>query len=260
MSTPFVAPAVCRVRRLSHLHPNTSKTTLCLRERVNSTPDSNATCTSVYPAFALLFPSPSPWPTPRTSSRKSAAHRTPQPKHPLFPITHTPLSTLAQAFSITYEGDDAPRAYLYKDGAATATFPSGDSYTGGYLNRRKHGPSCTYTFTSISPASIYQGSYVDGQREGEGSLTYPDGSVYRGSFKGGQRHGWGRYAYSNGDVWVGQWEAGKKEGPGTYLYKRDGSRFDGTWVNGECSDGRWSYFQQKRFTAEVRSNRVTQYA
>ena len=58
---------------------------------------------------------------------------------------------------------------------------------------------------------------------------------------------------------MGEWVEGKKEGPGTYIYKRDGSQFDGVWSGGECSDGRWSYYQQRHCTAEVRNHRVTQY-
>ena len=163
-----------------------------------------------------------------------------------------------QLFTVTYDGDDVARGYLFKDNPATSTFPNQDTYVGPYLNRLKHG-SATYTFTSVSPTTAYTGTYSAGQRDGQGTMAYPDGSTYAGQWKAGLREGWGRYTYKNGDVWVGEWKAGKKAGAGTYVYRRDGSSFDGQWTDGKCSEGTWSYHQQQQHRAEVKGNVVTRY-
>ena len=182
--------------------------------------------------------------------------------HCLFAQPVFPLSLLClaeQAFSVQYEGEEASRPYLLKDGSATATFPNTDSYTGGYVERRKHGSKAVYKFASCSANAQYEGSYVSGQRQGQGSLSYPDGSLYSGEWAAGKREGWGRYVYSNGDVWVGEWKDGLRHGSGVYCYRRDGSQFSGVWQQGQCRQGVWSYLAGTERKAEVKDGKVTRY-
>ena len=176
-----------------------------------------------------------------------------------------PISSSPQPFSIQYDGEDAPKPYLYKDGKATATFSNTDTYTGLYTNKTKHTstqpntPPSTYTFNSISPTTAYTGHYTNNQRHGHGTLSYPDGSTYAGQWAAGLRDGYGRYTYANGDVWVGAWRGGKRDGEGVYVWRRDGSQFSGEWKGGECVDGVWSHYAGKERRAEVKNGLVTRY-
>jgi len=49
------------------------------------------------------------------------------------------------------------------------------------------------------PTAIkYDGSWKDGQRNGMGTATYPDGTVYTGSFADGLRDGTGKITMPDG--------------------------------------------------------------
>ena len=49
----------------------------------------------------------------------------------------------------------------------------------------------------------------DGQRHGQGTLTYNDGPTYRGKWKDGKRHGQGTMTSANGTKRTGEWNDGK---------------------------------------------------
>ena len=62
---------------------------------------------------------------------------------------------------------------------------------------------------------VYKGSFVNGEREGKGVETYPDGDFYNGSFKNGLKHGRGRYTFAaarTGRFFEGPWENGEFKG------------------------------------------------
>ncbi|KAM5275600.1 radial spoke head 1 homolog isoform 4-T4 [Hipposideros larvatus] len=47
------------------------------------------------------------------------------------------------------------------------------------------------------------------------------------------RHGHGVYYYVNRDTYTGDWLAHQRHGQGTYVYAETGSKYVGTWVNGQ---------------------------
>lgn len=47
------------------------------------------------------------------------------------------------------------------------------------------------------------------------------------------RHGHGVYYYVNNDTYTGEWLAHQRHGQGTYVYAETGSKYVGTWVNGQ---------------------------
>lgn len=73
--------------------------------------------------------------------------------------------------------------------------------------------------------------YEDGERNGSGTLTFPNGDVYVGrlivslppeishsnlcvlllEFKAGKRSGKGKYTYSSGNIYDGEWVNDKKQ-------------------------------------------------
>jgi hypothetical protein len=64
----------------------------------------------------------------------------------------------------------------------------------------------------------YEGSWIQGVRQGHGIREYLNGERYEGDFVAGARHGHGRYSFTNGDVYAGEWVDDRRTGHGTYFY------------------------------------------
>ena len=64
----------------------------------------------------------------------------------------------------------------------------------------------------------YEGSFVNGKREGKGVYIYQNGDKYEGEFKRGKKDGEGKYTYHNGNVYEGKWKEDEKCGVGTYYF------------------------------------------
>ena len=89
-----------------------------------------------------------------------------------------------------------------RDGMGTMKFVCGDSYCGDWKADKRHGNGVYKFSTEESNANgdldvgklntrnaklycrggRYEGQWVDGKREGEGTMTYADGSVYCGKW------------------------------------------------------------------------------
>jgi len=74
----------------------------------------------------------------------------------------------------------------------------------------------------------YVGEIENGEPNGQGTLTKPNGDKYVGEFRDGKRNGQGTYTWSNGDKYEGEWKDGKRIGQGTF-----------TWANGNKYEGEW---------------------
>lgn len=162
-------------------------------------------------------------------------------------------------FVIQFDGEDATRAYLHRDGKATATYSNGDTYVGNFVNGNKHDPRATYQFTSLNETSNYVGGYEKGLRHGQGNMTYPDQSTYNGQWVNGQREGHGVYVYPNGDQYIGSWRNDQRDGEGRYLFAKDRTEFVGVWTNGVCTDGQWEVYAGKAYVAQVKQGQVIGY-
>ncbi len=55
----------------------------------------------------------------------------------------------------------------------------------------------------------YEGEYQNGNFNGQGIATLPDGSKYVGEFKDGKFHGQGTFTLSDGTVYKGIWKKGE---------------------------------------------------
>ena len=51
----------------------------------------------------------------------------------------------------------------------------------------------------------YAGNFVKGMKEGNGTLTWPDGGEYKGEFKKNFIHGKGTQKWADGRVYEGDW-------------------------------------------------------
>ena len=73
----------------------------------------------------------------------------------------------------------------------------------------------------LSDGSKYVGEYKDGEKNGQGTSTFPDGWKYVGEFKYGKKNGQGTYTWSDGDKEVGEWK--KNELWNGTMYDKDGN-------------------------------------
>ena len=107
---------------------------------------------------------------------------------------------------------------------------NGGHFVGGLLAGRPHGTGQYWAPDGGNLRLEYDGEWVQGRREGSGTMYYRSGEWYRGSFLANDRHGSGQYEYRNRDVYVGEWHVGRRRGLGT-LYYANGDCYVGFWMN-----------------------------
>ena len=106
----------------------------------------------------------------------------------------------------------------------------GDSkliYEGEFKNGLFHGFG-----TITSPDSKYIGEYIDGRRNGKGTLVIFDTYKYVGEFKNNQKEGKGTLTKQDGSTYVGEFKNDRENGQGTYTYP-DGKKLTGLFQNGK---------------------------
>ena len=75
----------------------------------------------------------------------------------------------------------------------------------------------------------YEGEWENGEMEGQGIFTLPDGMKYMGEFKNGKNHGQGTFIFSDGRKYAGEFKKGK---PWNITeYDKDGNII-GKYING----------------------------
>ena len=96
--------------------------------------------------------------------------------------------------------------------------------------------SKVYVSNQLYHGAIYSG-YVNKLRQpdGKGTMKYSDGSEYTGDWVNGVRQGQGTMTYDNG-IYDGEWQNDKKNGKGTYTWN-DGKKYDGAYVD-DVRDGK----------------------
>jgi hypothetical protein len=87
----------------------------------------------------------------------------------------------------------------------------------------------TMKYTGYCPKT-YVGDWVNGVREGHGSLLFKDGiRSYIGEWANDKKHGTGTSNYFNGQVHTGSWRHGKMHGHGVLVHP-DGAVYEDTSV------------------------------
>ncbi|XP_060496519.1 radial spoke head 1 homolog isoform X1 [Panthera onca] len=145
----------------------------------------------------------------------------------------------------TYEG-----SYQHgkRHGQGIYKFKSGARYIGEYVKNKKHGRG-TFIYPDGSRYEVFQksaGTCSEVSRRGqsvreESTRRRRLAKVWRpvtrsrctGEWADDQRHGYGVYYYVNNDTYTGEWFAHQRHGQGTYFYAETGSKYVGTWVNGQ---------------------------
>ena len=114
-------------------------------------------------------------------------------------------------------------------------------YVGEIVANKPHGKGIIYYKSDDSNNRVsYDGDWVNGKRDGYGTITWKDGDKYVGNWKDDKENGYGTYYYSDGDKYVGNWKDGEENGYGTYYYD-NGDRREGYWVAGN-ENGRFTYY------------------
>ena len=131
----------------------------------------------------------------------------------------------------------------------------GDDLFIGFLEKNSRqfqtpNPKCGILFNK--KGEYYEGSFVNGQKEGEGKIIYKNGTIYEGSLKHNRHHGFGKLTQLDGEIFIGEWKEGKIHGNGK-RYHSNGDKYIGSYINnirngqghytfanGDSYEGNWS--------------------
>lgn len=86
----------------------------------------------------------------------------------------------------------------------------------------------------LANGAVYEGETSNGQPNGKGVRSDPDGGSYSGNFQNGIPDGMGEYHYTSGDVYNGQFSGGLMNGWGILNYM-NGNKYEGNWLNSQFS-------------------------
>jgi len=121
-------------------------------------------------------------------------------------------------------------------GVGKISWPDGSIYEGSVQNGVRNGKG---KFFSVgSNKFVYDGEWSNGVFHGYGVCYFGEfGCEYRyeGYFVQGQREGKGTMYYASGNIYEGDWHEGKRHGKGKFTWKENGSYYVGEFVNGEMS-------------------------
>ncbi|MCG8672607.1 MAG: hypothetical protein MI867_24610, partial [Pseudomonadales bacterium] len=88
----------------------------------------------------------------------------------------------------------------------------------------------TIQVINYSDGSQYKGQLSDGERNGEGSMSWANGDQYQGQWKNDLPHGYGKKTYVDSSVYEGDFVKGNQHGKGLFTYP-DGTTYKGDWRN-----------------------------
>ena len=150
-------------------------------------------------------------------------------------------------------------------------------FEGQFVNNIVNGTGQHYYTSTMMGGSDFKGTFIDGRKEGFGTLTYKDGTVvykgtyvkdqwhgvgewqdlygtwYKGDFENGRRTGNGEVQLSNGNFYKGMFENGKYHGKGV-LVKRN-TVCDGYFENGKYLESDLERVQRLKLEEEERKRR-----
>ncbi|HUD01709.1 MAG TPA: hypothetical protein VMR37_05245 [Rhabdochlamydiaceae bacterium] len=110
--------------------------------------------------------------------------------------------------------------------------PSYQRYEGEFVNGLRQGQG-TMSWTN---GNIYEGGWENNDRQGRGHIIYADGRDYQGAYDKNQIHGQGVMRYPDGGVYSGSWERTSAHGEGKRTYP-DGSYDEGNFRQGQLLEG-----------------------
>ena len=112
-------------------------------------------------------------------------------------------------------------------------------YSGPWRYGRFHGHEGRLVYRS---EDVYHGPFVEGLRQGTGTMQWKDQRQYTGDFHRDKRHGEGSFAYPDGSIYIGSYVDNQRSGYGTYQAEK--VSYQGTWIDGVYEgEGVYTYQQ-----------------
>lgn len=101
----------------------------------------------------------------------------------------------------------------------------------------------------------YEGSMDDGDLDGKGKLTWPNGDRYVGRFEDGLKNGKGVYHWANGNRYEGHFVNGFIQGKGEFTWA-SGDQYRGQFRAGLMHGyGRYTWASGRRYEGEFREGK-----
>ncbi len=114
-------------------------------------------------------------------------------------------------------------------------FPDGSSYTGPTQNGQPHGRGVLrFSSSNENKRERYEGEFVNGQRDGQGVMTWTTGEMYKGNWASNQMKGRGHMREVNGSVYEGEFDNSMRNGQGVTT-AADGNVTKGSYQNDELN-------------------------
>ena len=151
-------------------------------------------------------------------------------------------------YRFSYEGEFKNRDF---NGFGIMVYPSGDRYTGGWINGSKQGQG-TMLYKN---GDLYKGAWNTNFKDGYGEMNYANGSYYTGNWSLDQKSGKGQMNYLGGDKYTGLWKNDKKNGYGFYLLLSGDSYFGEFNNNLKSGKGKIAYSNGNTFFGEWKNNK-----
>jgi hypothetical protein len=148
---------------------------------------------------------------------------------------------------------DEERLPMKRHRQGTLNWPKKE-YQGELLHYLPHGKG-TMEYTGYNPWT-YVGDWVNGVREGHGSLLFKDGiRSYVGEWANDKKNGTGTSTYFNGQVYTGSWIHGRQNGHGVLVHP-DGAVYEGHF-NGsnKCGKGIMKWLDGRVYTGSWHNNK-----
>jgi hypothetical protein len=149
---------------------------------------------------------------------------------------------------------DEERLPMKRHRQGTLNWPKME-YQGELLHDLPHGKG-TMKYTGCYPRT-YVGDWVNGVREGHGSLLFKDGiRSYVGEWANDKKHGTGTATNFNGQVYTCSWRHGLMYGHGVLVHP-DGAVYEGHFTGGlKYGKGTIKWPNGRVYTSSWRANRV----
>ena len=106
----------------------------------------------------------------------------------------------------------------------------GNYYEGTFVNGKKDGKGIVI----YKNGAKYEGELKNNLHNGVGKLTQLDGEIFIGEWKEGKINGNGVRYHSNGDVYSGHYINNSRDGTGKYIFS-NGDSYEGKWKNGKAN-------------------------
>ncbi len=137
------------------------------------------------------------------------------------------------------------------NGKGKIVYTDGNIYEGDFVNGKKEGQG---TFT-VKNGQVYVGQFANEKYSGKGKMTFPDGESYDGDWVDEKMTGTGIFTFNDGKVYVGQFSNDRRQGKGKLTYA-NGGVFEGNWVNDKIEgQGTFTHKNGDYYTGEWKNNK-----